>query len=346
MPLFPVFLIFFIGSIAETNRAPFDLAEAISTNILRFGLFKDYKLLETLKKLSQLAGKRLYNNIIETSETKGNHLINIKYDIVQTDMKMLNSSMFQRRFKFNHKYRNGIKFYSTKIYKLSSKLNILPVITIDNLNIDNIKSYREKLTHKAGIYTFVNKINGKQYIGSAKDLYIRLNEHLINRKSNSRLQAAFSEYGLKNFIFFVYEYFTYENKVVSNKALTDLETSYLKKFELDNLYNFKLEAANMIGYKHTKEALLKMTNRFKDKNNHPMYGKIHSNKTKNLISKKLSRYPLGVGIYDLNNNLIHKFQNNVELSKYLNVSKVTVGKYLNKGLIYKNKYIFKPINID
>lgn len=129
----------------------------------------------------------------------------------------------------------------------------------------------------------------------------------------------------------------------------------------------------MLGYKHTDEAIQKMIERYKDKTNHPMFGKshskkvleliskpgelnpmfgrIHSDETKKLMAKKRNKYSNGVGIFDLEDNLIKKFDNNVELANYLNISKVTVvvlrtqqAMYLNNELIYKNMYIFKPIN--
>ncbi|RKF57479.1 putative intron-encoded endonuclease 1 [Erysiphe neolycopersici] len=59
---------------------------------------------------------------------------------------------------------------------------------------------------------------------------------------------------------------------------------------------------------------------YKDKSNH--LGKTHNKEALALISKP------GVGIYDLEDNLIYKFKNNVELAKYLNISKVTVDPLL------------------
>ena len=64
-----------------------------------------------------------------------------------------------------------------------------------------------------------------------------------------------------------------------------------------------------------------------------MFGKKHSEATKaSMVTppegcEKKNKYPLGVGIYDLEDNLILKFNNNVELAKYLGISKVTAGKY-------------------
>lgn len=159
---------------------------------------------------------------------------------------------------------------------------------------------------------------------------------------------------------------TYESKVLSNKALTDLETKYIKFFDMTELYNIKSEAASSIGYRHTEEAKLKMKEFYKDKNNHPMFGKNHtkealsliakpgklnpmfgkhhSEESKKIIALKQSKYINGVGIFDLEDNLLHKFTNNVELAKHLNISKVTVGKYLNNNLVYQNKFKFKPIS--
>lgn len=41
----------------------------------------------------------------------------------------------------------------------------------------------------------------------------------------------------------------------------------------------------MLGYKHTEEARKKMIEFFKDKNNHPMFGKKHTKEALALISK-------------------------------------------------------------
>jgi group I intron endonuclease len=278
-----------------------------------------------------------------------------------------------KRINYNLLYRNIYTYNSNRRHysttnNINSESEVIPisVLTLNNLNNDNdIKSYRELLKNKGGIYSFVNTLNNKKYIGSAKDLYIRLVEHINNKKSNAALQKAFNKYGLDKFNFCVYEYFTYDSKIISHKSLTDLETSYIKKFNLDPLYNYTNSATSLSGYKHSNEAKSKMIKRYENKNNHPMFGKTqtkealaliskpgklntmfgrkHSESIKNKISSKMNKHPLGVGIYDLDNNLISKFKNNVELAKYLNISRVTVGKYLNSGTIYKKLYYFKVI---
>lgn len=106
----------------------------------------------------------------------------------------------------------------------------------------------------------------------------------------------------------------------------------------------------MYGKKHSEE-ILKLISKPGELN--PMYGKKHSDETKKAISLKMSKYPDGVGIFDLTvcgaSEIIYarahkKFNNNTEIANYLGISKVTVGKYLNKDLIYKDMYKFKPIS--
>ncbi len=97
----------------------------------------------------------------------------------------------------------------------------------------------------------------------------------------------------------------------------------------------------MYGKKHRIESLALIS---KPGELNPMYGKQHSSVTNKKISDSISKYVHGVGIYDLSDNLISEFKNNVELAKHLNVSRVTVSKYLNSGLVYKKAYCFKVNN--
>ena len=110
-----------------------------------------------------------------------------------------------------------------------------------------ILSCRELLKNKAGVYCFVNTVNNKLYIGSAKDLYLRLIEYLSNKKSNISLQNVIAKYGLAKLNFCISEYFIYDSKGVSQKALTNLETSYLYKYPFHVLYNFVKTTTSLTG---------------------------------------------------------------------------------------------------
>jgi len=60
----------------------------------------------------------------------------------------------------------------------------------------------------------------------------------------------------------------------------------------------------VVGKTHTKEALALIS---KAGGLNPIFGRKHSEAAKAAISAKKNKYPLGVGIYDLDDNLLLKF---------------------------------------
>ena len=81
---------------------------------------------------------------------------------------------------------SGRRYYSTKSpsQPFSSDFIPYPILTLD-LNNGDIESHRSILEGKGGIYSLVNTVNGKRYIGSAKDFFIRLNEHLKYKNTSN-----------------------------------------------------------------------------------------------------------------------------------------------------------------
>ena len=95
----------------------------------------------------------------------------------------------------------------------------------------------------------------------------------------------------------------------------------------------------MFGKKHDKFALAKIS---KPGILNPMYGKKHTLETKQKMSLAKSKFYLG--LFDIDNNLIKTFINQLELAKYLNLSKMTISRYLKSGKLLLNKFFIRKIN--
>jgi len=142
------------------------------------------------------------------------------------------------------------------------------------------------------IYSILNSITNEIYIGSAIDYITRWRNHknllLSNKHYNIKLQNSWNFYGKDNFIFNIIEHVSEENLIIREQYYLDIK---LFASENDNRFyqlgfNTLRKAENSLGYKHTKEAIEKMSGK-----NNPMYGKSvwngrqHKEESKELISK-------------------------------------------------------------
>ena len=136
------------------------------------------------------------------------------------------------------------------------------------------------------IYMYENKINGKKYIGKAKNFNIRHKQHIKSsyNENNSRdynccFHRAIRKYGINNFKIKILA----EN--LTNKQMNDYEKFFIKRYNTlsknNNGYNIAEggEGGNLFVGKTDEEMnefkekiSKKAKERLKNKENHPMYG--------------------------------------------------------------------------
>lgn len=132
----------------------------------------------------------------------------------------------------------------------------------------------------SGIYQIRNRVNGKQYIGSAVNLKDRWAVHLSelrhNAHHNSHLQRAFKKYGVESFVFSILQCVEPESLIVREQYFLDT---------LQPEYNIARIAGRspMLGRHHTAETKRKISQALSDER-HYLYGKHLSEKTRSKMS--------------------------------------------------------------
>lgn len=197
---------------------------------------------------------------------------------------------------------------------------------------------------KGIIYTIINKINGKQYVGkTTKDpkKYWTWHKNCAQNGYKKVLYDAIRKYGEDNFRFQIVKTLDYNTYDKLNTRLSDLEIWYIKKYnsKVPNGYNltdggdgqagYSIEfteehckniskacqgrTSNRKGVTLSKETRKKLSQaamgKYEGKDN-PFYGKTHDEETRKLISKKLSD-----GRLDGENNPFHGKSHTEETKK-------------------------------
>ena len=115
---------------------------------------------------------------------------------------------------------------------------------------------RKEHLNKTGIYSIVNKINNKQYIGKAKCIYSRATQHKTNlvkksKDENRYLINAFHKYGEENFETIIIEELPLEDAILSERELYWID--FYETTNRDKGYNLRRDSSTkMIAHEETR----------------------------------------------------------------------------------------------
>lgn len=125
----------------------------------------------------------------------------------------------------------------------------------------------------SGIYTIINNINGRLYIGSAVNLKSRKDKHFWALAKcchyNRYLQNAVVKYGLDAFSFHVIELVDDKSLLIQREQFYIDET---ESYKVTNGYNLYPTAGSSLGARHSDETRAKISDAHRGKKN-PMFGK-------------------------------------------------------------------------
>lgn len=127
---------------------------------------------------------------------------------------------------------------------------------------------------RSGVYCWVNKVNGKFYIGSSSNLNTRFRHYyslpLLKSNYSMVICRALMKYGFSNFELYIFEY-------CDKKDILNREQYYFDL--LKPTYNILTVAGSSLGVKRTEETKLKISKALSllpNGVNHPMFGKVLS----------------------------------------------------------------------
>jgi group I intron endonuclease len=220
------------------------------------------------------------------------------------------------------------------------KTNFVKQYVNADLNKHLILSENHQLS---GIYKWENNMTKEIYIGSAIHLKKRLIEYYRPSylthptRGRSIICYALIKYGFSNFNLEILEYCSKEELIEKEQYYLDL---------LNPEYNIFKYAYSSLGYKHTLEAIQKISQakkgQFKGENN-AFFGKNHTNEVKELmrttaLKRNKPNNAKPIILFDSNKVMIQEFKSITELSAYLKADKATLAKYRNTGTLFRGLY--------